>query len=465
MSFKKISVIGLGYIGLPTAAMFASRKLEVVGVDVNQKAVDTINQGKIHIVEPDLDMLVQAAVHGGYLRASTTPEEADAFLIAVPTPFKEHHEPDLSYIQAAAQSIAPVLKAGNLVILESTSPVGATEQLTQWLAHERPDLSFPLNGEMNPDVSVAHCPERVLPGKVVRELVANDRVIGGMTPRCSERSVELYRKFVVGECVTTNARTAEMAKLTENASRDVGIAFANELSLICDKYEIDVWELISLANRHPRVNILEPGPGVGGHCIAVDPWFIVSSAPDESKMIRTARRINDGKPHWVINKVKDVLFSILKRHPDRSARDIKVACMGLAFKADIDDLRESPALEITEALSIDLPCTVMAVEPNIESLPASLSSEFALVSTQEALEQADIILMLVDHKEFKSIDPARLAGRELVDTRGVFRQYRKKLAEQQLETLNSNWSISNENNDGVRNSARSNKNGAARISA
>jgi len=465
MRFNKISVIGLGYIGLPTAAMFASRKLEVVGIDVNQKAVDTINQGKIHIVEPDLDMLVQAAVHAGYLRASTTAEAADAFLIAVPTPFKEHHEPDLSYIQAAALSIAPVLEAGNLVILESTSPVGATEQLTKWLAQARPDLRFPIEGETNPEVSVAHCPERVLPGKVVRELVANDRVIGGMTPTCSRRSVELYRKFVVGECVITNARTAEMAKLTENASRDVGIAFANELSLICDKYDIDVWELISLANRHPRVNILEPGPGVGGHCIAVDPWFIVSSAPDESKMIRTARRINDAKPHWVINKVKDVLFSILKAQPDRSARDIKVACMGLAFKADIDDLRESPALEITAALSIDLPCTVLAVEPNIEELPASLRSEFSLVSTEEALEHADIILMLVDHREFKQIDPARLMGREIVDTRGVFRHYPHLNRAQRSGTEETNWSPNNESINGIRYASRGDKNGTTGVSA
>mgnify|MGYP001076632920 CR=1 FL=1 len=421
MSFKKISVIGLGYIGLPTAAMFASRKIEVVGVDVSQKAVDTINQGKIHIVEPDLDMLVQAAVHGGYLRASTTPEPAEAFLIAVPTPFKEHHEPDLSYIEAAAKSIAPVLAAGNLVILESTSPIGATEQLTEWLARERPDLSFPLDGITEPDVCVAHCPERVLPGKVVRELVANDRVIGGMTPKCSQLSVELYRSFVVGECVITNARTAEMAKLTENASRDVGIAFANELSLICDKHGIDVWELISLANRHPRVNILEPGPGVGGHCIAVDPWFIVSSAPEEAKIIRSARRINDAKPVWVVNKVKEVFFSILKNQPERAARDIKVACMGLSFKSDIDDLRESPALEIATALSEELPCTVYGVEPNVSELPANLKSVIVLKELDEALDQADIIVMLVDHREFKMIDPKRLQGKELVDTRGVFR--------------------------------------------
>jgi len=462
MKFKKISVIGLGYIGLPTAAMFASRKIEVVGVDVNQKAVDTINEGRIHIVEPDLDMLVQAAVHGGYLRASTTPEPAEAFLIAVPTPFKEHHEPDLAYIESAAKAIAPVLEKGNLVILESTSPIGATEQLTQWLARERPDLKFPVDGSEDCEVHVAHCPERVLPGKVVRELVANDRVIGGMTPACSQRSVELYRSFVVGECVITNARTAEMAKLTENASRDVGIAFANELSLICDKHDIDVWELISLANRHPRVNILEPGPGVGGHCIAVDPWFIVSSAPEEAKMIRAARRINDAKPHWVINKVKEVLFSILKNQPDRSARDIKVACMGLAFKADIDDLRESPALEIAEALNEDLPCTVFGVEPNISEMPANLRGVLELREMDEAIDAADIVVMLVDHREFKTIQPNRMLGKELVDTRGVFRG--KHQAAMSLWTpVNTKRSTTDESSNGIRNTTRGDKDGSASV--
>ena len=279
--FKRISIIGLGYIGLPTAAMFASRKIEVVGVDVNQHAVDTINRGDIHIVEPDLDMVVHAAVSEGYLRATTIPEPAEAFLVAVPTPFKgNNHEPDLSYIESAAQAIAPVLQAGNLVILESTSPVGATEAMAGWLAEARPDLSFPQTHDEESDIRIAHCPERVLPGKVMQELITNDRVIGGMTTRCSELSASLYKSFVSGECVIASSpRVAEMAKLTENSFRDVNIAFANELSFICDKLDMDVWELIALANRHPRVNVLQPGPGVGGHCIAVDPWFIVSSAP------------------------------------------------------------------------------------------------------------------------------------------------------------------------------------------
>jgi len=314
-TFKTISMIGLGYIGLPTATLFASRKLKVIGVDVNQQAVDTINQGKIHIVEPELDILVHAAVTEGYLRATTKPEPADAFLIAVPTPFKGEHKPDLSYIQAAAQSIAPVLKQGDLVVLESTSPVGATEQLAEWLAAARPDLSFPQQVGEQADVQVAYCPERVLPGHVVRELVSNDRVIGGMTRKASDMAIALYKTFVEGECIVTNARTAEMCKLTENSFRDVNIAFANELSMICDKLDIEVWELIALANRHPRVNILQPGAGVGGHCIAVDPWFIVDTTPEVARIIRTAREVNDQKPEWVLEKVKAAIADCLAKKP------------------------------------------------------------------------------------------------------------------------------------------------------
>ena len=422
MGFKRVSVVGLGYIGLPTAAMFASRKLEVIGVDVNPHTVDTINAGKIHIVEPDLDMLVHAAVKEGYLRATLEAEPADAFLIAVPTPFKDGHQPDLSYIQTAAEMIAPVLTKSNLVVLESTSPVGATEQLAEWLAEARPDLSFPQDTNIRPDINVAHCPERVLPGHVVRELVENDRVVGGMTPRCSERSVELYQAFVKGSCVVTNARTAEMAKLTENASRDVGIAFANELSLICDKLGIDVWELIELANRHPRVNILNPGPGVGGHCIAVDPWFIVSSAPEQSKLIYTARQINDGKPEWVFQKVQTEISKFLLQNPERSAESVRVACLGLAFKADIDDLRESPALNIAKKLLLELPCEILLVEPNIECLPSDLAGVAMLLSLSEAIEQADLLVVLVDHKQFKEIDLGMLSGKLLIDTRGIWRE-------------------------------------------
>lgn len=407
--FETISIIGLGYIGLPTAAVFASRKVKVIGVDVNQHAVDTINRGKIHIVEPDLDMAVHAAVSEGYLRAVTTPEPADAFLIAVPTPFKDDptgpHHPDMDYIEAAAKSIAPVLKRGDLVILESTSPVGATEQMAAWLAEARPDLTFPqTNGEAS-DIRVAHCPERVLPGQVLRELVLNDRVIGGMTPKCSDLATRLYKVFVQGECVTTNARTAEMCKLTENSFRDVNIAFANEMSIICDKLGISVWELIKLANRHPRVNILQPGPGVGGHCIAVDPWFIVSATPDEAKLIRTAREVNDSKPEWVIEKVKLAVASYLMAHGDLSVNDVTIACYGLAFKPDIDDLRESPAMRIAYLLGDVHPGELLVVEPHIDHLPATLSRSATLVCSKDALEQAQIAVFLVGHKAFRD-EPA-----------------------------------------------------------
>ena len=420
MSFKKIVVVGLGYIGLPTAAMFASRKVEVLGVDVNPNTVETINAGKIHIVEPDLDLLVQSAVKEGYLRASLTADDADTFLIAVPTPFKGRNEPDLSYIESAANSIAPVLKKGDLVILESTSPVGATEQLSSWLADARPDLAFPLTSTDVPDVNVAHCPERVLPGHVVRELVENDRVIGGITPRCSHRSLELYKTFVKGECVVTNARTAEMAKLTENASRDVGIAFANELSLICDRLDIDVWELIKLANRHPRVNILQPGPGVGGHCIAVDPWFIVSSAPEEARLIHTARQVNDSKPNWVVDKVKAAIADFLIQNPARTSESLVVSCFGVAFKPDIDDLRESPALEIAKRLVRELPGKVNVVEPNVPELSDDLKDKAELLATDKAIASSDILVLLVDHKEFKAVDRKLLRGKLVVDTRGIW---------------------------------------------
>ena len=419
MSFETISVIGLGYIGLPTAAMFASRKKNVIGVDVNQHAIDTINRGEIHIVEPDLDMLVHAAVSEGYLKATSIAEPADAFLIAVPTPFKDSDseipEPDLKYIEAAAKSIAPVLKKGDLVILESTSPVGTTEQLTDWLAEIRGDLSFPQTAAGGQsDVNVAHCPERVLPGHVVRELVENDRVIGGMSSKCSERAIELYKTFVKGDCVVTNARTAEMAKLTENSCRDVQIAFANELSVICDKLDINVWELIALANRHPRINILQPGPGVGGHCIAVDPWFIVSKTPVEANLIHTARKVNDTKPEWVINKVKIAISDFLQANTDKTVNDVVVACYGLAFKPDIDDLRESPAMNITRKIAEIHSGHVIAVEPNIDILSGE---NFELKTLEQAQVEADIAVLLVDHKEFKAVTSHQAV---LVDTKGIW---------------------------------------------
>lgn len=420
MNFNTISVIGLGYIGLPTAAVIASRRKRVIGVDINQHAVDTINRGEIHIVEPELDMLVRAAVKQGNLRATTLAEPADAFLVAVPTPFKEEGGkekiPDLSYIKAASEAIAPVLKQGDLVILESTSPVGATEQMAAWLAEFRPDLSFPQSQGEASDIRVAHCPERVLPGHVVRELVENDRVIGGMTAKCSEAAKALYKIFVHGECITTTARTAEMAKLTENSFRDVNIAFANELSTICDKLDINVWELIRLANRHPRVNILQPGPGVGGHCIAVDPWFIVSETPEQARLIRVAREVNDSKPEWVVDKVKKAVADFLQKHPSRRADEISIACYGVTFKPDIDDLRESPALAIVESLCRWHGGTIMVVEPNIKALPHGLSAAYQ-ASLDEA-SQADIHVMLVDHRDFKQWAGAP-EGR-LIDTRGVW---------------------------------------------
>ena len=419
--FKKISVIGLGYIGLPTAAMFASRKVNVLGVDIDQNAVDTINNGDIHIVEPDLDIVVHAAVKEGYLKASTQTEEADAFLIAVPTPFKANYEPDLNYIHAAAKAIAPVLKKGDLLILESTSPVGATEQLAAWIAELRTDLKVPLAATDDADIFVAHCPERVLPGHVMRELISNDRIIGGMTPECAQKATDLYRIFVKGDCITTNCRTAEMAKLTENSFRDVNIAFANELSLICDELDISVWELIALANRHPRVNILQPGPGVGGHCIAVDPWFIVSKTPELARIIRTAREVNDGKPEWVLNKLNQALVD-RANEKGVAPSELTVACLGLAFKPDIDDLRESPALNITLSVCEKHQGKLLVVEPNIDELPKSFASykHAELTEQSQAIADADVVLLLVDHKEFKQQALNELTGKALVDTRGLW---------------------------------------------
>jgi len=400
MSFETISVIGLGYIGLPTAAVFASRKKKVIGVDVSKHAVDTINEGKIHIVEPELDIVVHAAVTEGYLKATLVAEPADAFLIAVPTPFKGDHEPDLSYIEAASKSIARVLKKGNLVILESTSPVGATEKMAAWLSEQRSDLTFPQTHGEDSDIRIAHCPERVLPGHVIRELVENDRVIGGMTSKCSRAAIELYKIFVEGECVETNARTAEMAKLTENSFRDVNIAFANELSIICDKLDINVWELIKLSNRHPRVDILQPGPGVGGHCIAVDPWFIVNQTPEEAKLIHQARKVNDSKPNYVVNKIIEYAKKLKTK---------QVVCLGVAFKPDIDDLRESPALGIVFKLA-SLGYSIKLVEPNIEVLPELLDAAGCqLVPLEVVFKEShkQVVSILVAHKEFKVSEKLR----------------------------------------------------------
>lgn len=420
MNTKTISVIGLGYIGLPTAAMFASRGIKVIGVDINKATVDTINKGRIHIVEPGLGDIVRAAVSSGCLRATVSAESADAFLIAVPTPFLpvESGElsptPDLRYIKAAANSISKVLKVGDLVILESTSPVGATEQMASWLAELREDLTFPQTHGGNSDVRIAHCPERVLPGKVLQELIENDRVVGGMTDNCSRAAVALYKIFVEGDCIVTNMRTAEMTKLTENAARDVGIAFANELSIICDKLDINVWELISLANRHPRVNILQPGPGVGGHCIAVDPWFIVAKNPAEAQLIRTARNVNDSKPGWAVDKILEAKDAFVDKVV------VNIACLGISFKADIDDLRESPSMKIVEQLVDNESCNIFIVEPNIDLLPPTMQGKADLVHLDEALEIAEIIVVLVNHREFSTLKLPEQSEQKLLDFCGAF---------------------------------------------
>ena len=421
MSFKTISVIGLGYIGLPTAAMFAACGKNVIGVDINQHVVNTINRGEIHIVEPALEAIVYKAVRDGNLKAVLTPETADVFLIAVPTPLLPTNnedgipQPDLKYIQSAAKAIASVLKRDDLVILESTSPVGTTEQLADWLGEYRPDLTFPKTHNESSDIRVAYCPERVLPGNVIRELVENDRIIGGLTGKCSQQASELYKSFVQGDCVIANTRSAEMTKLAENSCRDVQIAFANELSAICDHQNIDVFELISLANRHPRINILQPGAGVGGHCIAVDPWFIISSTPEEAKLIHAARKINDAKPQLVVDKVKVAIADFLQANPNKTAKDITIACYGLAFKPDIDDLRESPALKICMEIIKIHPGNVVFSEPNISKLPPSLSrGELNLYN--ECIKKADVHVFLVKHKQFLS---AKIPKEHVIDIIGI----------------------------------------------
>lgn len=419
--FKKVAVVGLGYIGLPTALVLANSGVKVLGIDINEDAVNTINQGKVHIVEPDLDALVHKVVKNEYFYASIKPEPADVFIIAVPTPFKDNHKPDLSYIESAVKSISTVLKKGNLVILESTSPVGTTEQVSLWLADLRPDLSFPHQVGELADIDVAYCPERVLPGKILAELISNDRVIGGMTSASAEKARMLYKLFVQGECFVTNARTAEMCKLTENSFRDVNIAFANELSFICDKLQINVWELIRLANHHPRVNILQPGPGVGGHCIAVDPWFIVDKTPEEAQLIRLAREVNDSKPYWVINKVKQAIADYLLSNSGASVNTVTLACFGLAFKPDTDDVRESPAVEIVAKLAELGLRRIIVADPYIQTLPAALlNKNIQLVSEENALFEGDILVMLVNHRSFYSLTIDEIKKRNLIDTRGVW---------------------------------------------
>ena len=381
-----VVMMGLGYIGLPTAALIASKGINVTGVDVSQEVVNTINEGKIHIVEPDLSGLVHHVVKQGYLKAATTPVTADVYLIAVPTPFKQNHVPNLSYVESAIESLIPTLEKGALVILESTSPVGTTRKIQ--------NIIYTLRPELKDEIHIAYCPERVLPGNIIYELEQNDRAIGGIDEASTEKAVRFYKHFVKGELHKTNSQTAEMCKLVENSSRDVQIAFANELSIICDKANINVWALIRLANKHPRVNILQPGTGVGGHCIAVDPWFIVSEFPEEAKMIRTAREINNYKTEWVIEKVKN---SALQFKIDNGKVAI-IACMGLAFKPNIDDLRESPALHVADKLKTD-GFNVLFVEPNLKS-----HDKYTLTSVAEAKAKCDIMVFLVAHKEFKDFN-------------------------------------------------------------
>jgi len=407
-----VVVIGLGYIGLPTAAILASSGAEVIGVDLNADAVDTINDGRVPFVEPDMASTVAGVVSQGHLRATTETPHADNYVVAVPTPFKDGHQPDLSYIETAGRQIAPLLEGNELIILESTSPPGATEFLADTILTARPDLT--LESETAQTIYFAHCPERVLPGRIMIEMRTNDRIVGTLNGNAGERARALYQLFCEGEFLMTDARTAEMAKLTENAYRDVNIAFANELSMISDDLGINVWELIELANHHPRVNILQPGPGVGGHCIAVDPWFIVASAPQHSSLIRTAREVNDSKPGYVLGKLLPQA---------RRIQDVRIAALGLAFKPNIDDLRESPARQIVGQLAEELPqASIMAVEPNIGELPDELENRdnVTLTELNEAVRTADIVLMLVDHTEFTRLDQSLLAQKIVYDTRGVW---------------------------------------------
>lgn len=411
----QVAVIGLGYIGLPTAAVLASYGWNVCGVDVSEHIVDTVNAGQVHIEERDLDRLVSEAIETGKLTASTTVPSAHFYMIAVPTPLTSDNLPDITHVESAARAIAPSIAAGACVIVESTSPVGTTERVAQVIAELRPDLAVPVFGEQKGgDIALAYCPERVLPGKIVRELVHNDRVIGGITPQCAERAKALYSSFVEGDCLTTNARVAETVKLVENSFRDVNIAFANELSVVADDLGVDVWDVIALANRHPRVNILQPGPGVGGHCIAVDPWFLVSGSPKAARLIRTAREVNDFKATYTERRIRALLDAV----PDG-----KVALLGLAFKPDIDDFRESPALEIALSLARTRGQRIMVVEPFADKLPEGFAGTGArLMSLDEGLSEADIVVVLVDHTAFKHLTPEALRGKLIFDTRGMLKR-------------------------------------------
>lgn len=413
---QSVALVGLGYIGLPTAVVMANSGLNVIGVDVVQEKVDAVNEGNVTIVEPDLEEELNKALTLGKFRATTEMPEADVYVIAVPTPFQPDYSVDMRFIYSAAEAIAPKLTGGELIVLESTSPPLTTQRMAERIVEMRPE--FVIDGQDNPEnkptIYVAHCPERILPGKAMEELRTNDRIIGGMSPAATEKARDVYASFCRGELLETNDRTAELAKLTENSFRDVNIAFANELSVICDSLEIDVWQLIELANHHPRVNILQPGPGVGGHCIAVDPWFIVSTSPEHSRLIRTAREVNDAKPEWVLQKIAEAASN--------DGADT-LAVLGLAFKPNIDDLRESPSLEIAKAVAERFADKkILAVEPNVDKLPEALAdfSNVQLASLDDALAHADVFALLVDHDEFKKVPAAKLKGKSIVDTKGLW---------------------------------------------
>lgn len=413
-TFETVCVVGLGYIGLPTAAALATRGASVIGVDTDDMIIGTINRGEATFVEPDLAVAVSGAVAMGRLRAVPHPEPADAFIIAVPTPLTPDREADLSYVQAAAGSIAKVLKAGDLVVLESTSPPGTTTRLSEWLAEARPDLKLPHAFRESADVNVAHCPERVLPGRIMIELITNDRVVGGVSSQCAKRARDLYSVFTKGELYLTDATSAEVSKLIENGYRDVNIALANELSVICDSLGIDVHEVIELANRHPRVEILRPGPGVGGHCIAVDPWFLIAADPAQARLMRAAREVNDAKPHYVLSQVEATAARF---------REPVIACLGLSFKANVDDLRESPAMEVVTELARRRVGRLEVVEPHISCPPKSLESlgVHELVDLESAVAKCDIVILLVDHDDFRGLKRSSLRGKAVFDTRGLWR--------------------------------------------
>jgi UDP-N-acetyl-D-mannosaminuronic acid dehydrogenase len=418
---KTVCVVGLGYVGLPTAAIISNAGIRVIGVDVNKNVVDTINRGEIHIVEPDLGALVKKSVESGLLIAKTKPQIADIFIIAVPTPIKADKTPDLSFVESAAQAIAPYLKSGDLLILESTSPVGTTEMLSQLLADSRADLTFPHTHGSTSCIRLAYCPERILPGNVIREIVSNDRIIGGLSDQCSKSAENLYKRFITGQCFITSSKTAELCKLTENSFRDVNIAFANELSMICESAGVNVWELIKLANKHPRVNILQPSAGVGGHCIAVDPWFIVSAQPNKARLIKTARNVNDAKPAFVVEKVLNSINQQAGQRYQRKVEDITIGIFGLSFKPNIDDFRESPALEIATKISRLHAGKVLLVEPYLKRLPDGFGDNSKLSNIADTLMECSIAVILVAHKEFFSELVNVRSEVKIIDVCGIFR--------------------------------------------